>query len=327
MGLVSVTVAVGVLVVCFLILTKCASWFVDGAVGIAEYLNIPKMLIGIVLVSMATTAPELAVSVLAALQGHPEMALGNAVGSVIVDDGVALGLAAILATTPILVNPYLLKTTGIFLIVVDLAAYAMVFDGTLDRSEGIVLLALFVIYTAFAYVTRRRSSEDDPALEELAEIEEAVSGKGLGVLMLWFAIGLVGVLISSHYIVESCTAIAAYLGVSEAVISLTIVAIGTSLPEIATAVTSARKGHGEIAVGNILGADVLNICWIAGASATVNPLVVDPKVIHFSFPAMLIIVGTMLVLMRVGHRLTRSKGVLLLVFYGIYLGLMAKLFL
>jgi cation:H+ antiporter len=324
---VNVYVAVGVLAVCFLVLTKCASWFVDGAVGIAEHLKVPKMLIGIVLVSMATTAPELAVSVIAALQGHPEMALGHAVGSVIVDDGVALGLGALVASTPILVNPYLLKTTGIFLIVVDLAAYAMVFDGTLDRSEGIVLLVLFAIYTVFAYTTRRRSSDDDPALEELAEIEEVVSGKGLGVLMLWFGIGLVGVLLASHYIVESCVAIASHLGVSEAVISLTIVAIGTSLPEIATAVTAARKGHGEIAVGNILGADVLNVCWIAGASATVNPLVVEPKVVHFSFPTMLIIVGTMLVLMRTGHRLTRGNGILLLILYAAYLGLMAKLFL
>ncbi|MDA0745390.1 MAG: calcium/sodium antiporter [bacterium] len=323
----SLSVALGVLAVCFLVLTKCASWFVDGAVGIAEYLNVPKMLIGIVLVSLATTSPELAVSVMSALSGNPEIALGNAVGSVIVDDGVALGLGALLATSPILVNPYLLRTTGIFLIVVDVLAYVMVFDGTLDRLEGGVLVALFVVYMVFAYTTRKRSIAAESALDELAEIEEAVAGRGLGMLMVWFGVGLVGVLIASHFIVESSVAIADHFEVSKALIGLTVVAIGTSLPEIATAVTAARKGHGGIVVGNILGADILNICWIAGASALVNPLVVSTKVIHFSFPAMLIIVITMLVLMRTRHSLSRSEGLVLLGTYAVYLGLMVRTFL
>lgn len=324
----SIWVALGLLVVCFVVLTKCASWFVDGAVGIAEHFNLPKMLIGIVLVSLATTAPELAVSVMSALKGNPEIALGNAVGSVIVDDGVALALGALVASSPILVNPYILKTTGLFLIVVDLAAYAMAFDGTLSRVEGTVLVALFGVYCVLAYVTRRRSSEAEAEqMDELAEIEEAVAGRGLGVLMLWFGVGLVGVLLASEGIVESTVAIAEFLGVSKAVIGLTVVAIGTSLPEIATAVTAARKGHGGIVVGNILGADILNICWIAGASATVNPLVVPVRVIHFSFPTMLVIVGVMLVMMRTRHRLSRVEGVVLLGFYAIYLGLMFKMFL
>ncbi len=323
-----VPAALGLLVVCFLVLTRCASWFVDGAVGVAEHLKVPKMLIGIVLVSLATTAPELAVSVQSALRGYPEIALGNAVGSVIVDDGVALGLGALVASTPILMNPYLLKTAGIFLIVVDLAAYAMAFDGTLDRMEGALLVLLFGVYCVFAYLTRRRSSEADGAqMEDLAQIEEGIAGRGLRTLMLWFGVGLAGVLLSSHFILESAVVIAKSLEISEAVIGLTVIAIGTSLPEIATVVAAARKGHGGIAVGNILGADILNICWIAGASAAVNPLVVCPRVIHFSFPAMLVIVGAMLVMMRTGHRLTRSEGVLLLALYGVYLGLMARLFL
>ena len=323
----NVFVALGLLVVCFLVMLKCAGWFVDGAVGIAEHLNVSKMLIGIVLVSLATTAPELAVSVLAALEGHPEMALGNAVGSVIVDDGVALALGALMASSPILINPHILKTTGIFLIVVDLAAYAMAFDGTLDRVEGGVLVLIFVAYLGFMYVTRRRSSEAEaPQMEELAEIEKAVSGRSLRALIFWFGMGLAGVLLASEGIVKSAVVIAKFLEVSEAVIALTVVAIGTSLPEIATAVTAARKGHGEIMVGNILGADILNICWIAGASALVNPLAIDPEVIHFSFPAMLVIVASMLIMMRTRHRLARGEGIFLLALYGIYLGLMIKLF-
>lgn len=326
-GTLSLPVALGLLVVCFLVLSKCASWFVDGAVGIAEHLNVPKILIGIVLVSLATTAPELFVSIRSAMTGHPEIALGNAVGSVIADDGLALGLGALFAHSPILINPYLLKTTGIFLVSVDLIAYAMAFDGTLDRTEGAVLLALFGVYLFFAYLTRRKSSESEAELEDLEEIEETISGRGLSTLMLWFGLGLVGVLIASEGIVKSAVAIAQYLEVGEAVIGLTVIAIGTSLPEIATAVTAARKGHGAIAVGNILGADILNVCWIAGASATVNPLIVGQKVIHFSFPAMLFIVFTMLVLMRTGNRLTRVEGLFLCLFYCAYLVLAGKLFL
>ena len=318
--------AVGVLVLCFAVLTKCANWFVDGAIGIAEYLNVPKMLIGIVLMSLATTSPELAVSVMSAFEGKPEIALGNAVGSVIVDDGVALGLGALLAPAAIGINPYLLKTTGIFLIVVDVVAYAMAFDGTLGRLEGGVLVTLFVIYTTFAYVTRKRSQESE-TLEELAEIEDSIAGKGLGGLIFWFCLGLFGVLIASHFIVDSATVIASFFEVSEAVIALTVVAIGTSLPEIATAVTSARRGYGELMVGNILGADILNICWIAGASALVNPLVVPARIIHFSFPAMLIIVVAMLAMMRTRHQLARGEGVFLLVLYAIYLGMTAWMFL
>ena len=222
----SIWVALGVMAVCFAVLTKCADWFVDGAVGIAEYLKVPKMLIGIVLVSLATTSPELAVSVMAALSGHPEMALGNAVGSVIVDDGVAMGLGALLAVSPIAINPYLLKTSGLFLIGVSVVAYAMAFDGTLDRVEGGVLVALFAVYMVFAYVTRKRSMASE-SVDELSEIEETIAGKGLGGLMFWFGVGLVGVLISSHFIVESAVVIAAFLGVTEAVIGLTVVAIGT----------------------------------------------------------------------------------------------------
>ncbi len=318
--------AFGLLIVCFVILTKCADWFVDGAVGIAEHFAVPKMLIGIVLVSLSTTAPELAVSINSAIQGFPEIALGNAIGSVIVDDTVAIGLAALVAASPILVDRHLLLSTGIFLVVVDLGLYAMAWNGTLGRLEGGVLLVLFVVYTVYTYRTASLAGADAD-FEELADIEEAIAGKTLKGLILWFVVGLVGVLLASHGIVESAKVIATAFGISEAVVGLTIIAIGTSLPEIATGVTAARKGHGEIVVGNILGADVLNVCWIAGASAVVNPLVVTSEFIHFSIPTMLIVVVAMLLMMRTNHRLSKTEGVALLVLYAVYLPLAAKLLL
>ncbi len=323
----SLPVALGVLLLCFVVLLKCASWFVDGAVGIAEHLRVPKVLVGIVLVSVATTAPELFVSVQSALSGYPEIALGNAVGSVIADDGLALGLGALAAQRPVLINPYLLKTTGIFLVCVDLVAYAMAFDGTLSRVEGAVLLVLFCAYLCFVCLTRRKSSASEAGLEELVEIAKTTVGRGLPTRVGWFVAGLVGVLLASRGVVASSVAIAEYLNVSEAVIGLTVIAIGTSLPEMVTSVTACYKGHGGIAVGNILGADILNVCWIAGASAAVSPLIVETRMIHFSFPAMLLIVFTMLLLMRTGHRLTRAEGLFLCLLYCGYLLLAGKLFL
>lgn len=319
-------VAAAIMLVCFIVLTKCADWFVDGAVGIAEHLKVPKMLIGLVLVSLATTSPELAVSVQSALSGHAEIALGNAVGSVIVDDGVALGLGALVTVQPLTVNRFVLKTTGVFLIAVGLLAYALAFDGTLGRPGGLILVSLFVAYTIFAYKTRKHS-EDPIASEELEEIEEAVAGKSVSVLVLWFGIGLGGVLIASHWIVESAVVLAAYVGVSEALVGLTVIAIGTSLPEIATCVTAARKGHGGIVIGNILGADILNICWIAGASAIVNPLTVSARVIHFSFPAMMVIMLVRQTMMWLRGCLNRGEGLVLIALYVVYLGMTAKLFL
>ena len=315
---VSVPVAFLVLAVCFAILAKCADWFVDGAVGIAEHFNIPKMLIGIVLVSMATTAPELAVSVMSALNGSAEIALGNAIGSVIADDTLAIGLAALVSTAPIAANPSLLKTTGLFLIAVDLFAYWLVWDGVLSRGEGMALLFLFFVYLVFTYITQMRQGRSSGG-DELAEIEESIAGQSVASLAGWFALGLGGVLIASHFIVIAAEAVALAFGISSGMIGLTVIAIGTSLPEIATGIAAGRRGHGEIVVGNILGADILNVCWIAGASAVVNPLVVGAKEIHFMMPTMLVVVLAMLFMMRTGSRLTKVEGGILVAMYAGYL--------
>ena len=311
------------LAVCFAILAKCADWFVDGAVGIAEHFHVPKMLIGIVLVSMATTAPELAVSVMSALSGAAEIALGNAIGSVIVDDTVAIGLAAAVTAAPIAADPKLLKTTGVFLVVVDLVAYYLVWDGTLSRGEGAILLVGFFAYLIFTYITQRKSREMDNDLEE---IEESIAVQSVGSLVFWFVMGLGGVLVASHFIVDAAKVIATAFGISSGMIGLTVIAIGTSLPEIATGVAAGRRGHGEIVVGNILGADILNVCWIEGASAVVNPLIVGPREIHFMMPTMIVIVLAMLFMMRTGYRLTRVEGIILTSLYVVYL-LMAVRFL
>lgn len=314
--------AVFVLVAAFAVLTKCADWFIDGAVGMAEVFHLPRMLVGMFLVGFATTAPELAVSVQAAFMGHSEIALGNAIGSVIVDDGVAMALAALLAPTAILIPKGILKTAGVFLISVDLLAYGLAANGTLNRFEGGLLVAAFFAYLFF--MLRKRS---EMAAEEHGFIEESEKThhdwkKPMGLFLL----GLIGVLLSSRGVIESSLVLARHLGVSEAIIGLTIIAIGTSLPEISTCIAAARKGEGQIAVGDILGADIMNVCWIAGASSMVNPIHVSQRLVNFAFPFMIFIVIVMLALMRYRHELRRSHGVILLTIYAIYLIVTVKLF-
>ncbi|MBN1575527.1 MAG: calcium/sodium antiporter [Chitinispirillaceae bacterium] len=319
----NVLVAVAVLVVAFAILAKCADLFVDSAVGFASKLRIPQLVIGIVLVSFATTLPELSVSLMSAIEGKPEMALGNAIGSVICDDGLALALAGVFATAPILIVPRVMKTSGAFLLIVELVAFLfIVFDKTLNRWEGAVLVALYAVYTYNLYRLHKSGEFKESAALENVNAPDFAAGK----LTVFFVLGLLGIVAASRFIIVSATTIAVCLHVPEAVIALTLVALGTSIPELATCIVAARKGHGGVAVGNIIGADILNICWVAGASAMANPLTLGDKEIYFMFPSMFLIVGAMLIFLRLDYRFTRTKGAFLFGMYLVYIGVMVYLF-
>jgi cation:H+ antiporter len=332
-----------ILIISFLILLKSADFFVDGAVGIADSLRVPKMLVGIVLVGFCTTAPEFAVSVQSAWLGHPEIALGNAIGSVICDDALALALAATFA--PVIIDPKIFKTAAPFLITIDLIAYAMAFNGTISRWEGLVLVAILVGYLYYVVREQRRIRRNGLASDFTSNQNDnhtsaIVHGKRA---ILRFIIGLIGVIISSRLVIISAVtgmeqpikiiSIVEFLGVPEIIIGLTMIAIGTSLPEIMTCVVAAKKKQSEIAAGDIIGADILNILWIIGVSAAVNPMSIKadeiPIAIHFPFISMLIVVITMLIMMRTGWTISRKEGIILVFIYVVYIslmGLMVSLF-
>ncbi len=318
------------LIAAFALLFRFASLFVDGACGIARILNISKMVIGILLVGMATTAPEFFVSVISAFLGKPEFALGNAVGSVICDDGIALALAALLAPAAILVNCRVLKIVGVFLLAIDVLAYALARNGTIGRLEG----GLFVLILAVYYILllRRKEFRFEQNSQRIAGTEKerksiSLSDRSLlKKLLLRFILGLAGVIASSYIVVWAARHIAEYFSLSETIIGLLVLAFGTSLPEISTCITAAVKGEGEIAVGNIIGADILNVLWIIGVSAVVNPITVELKVMNFSFPFMILIVLVMLVAMGIRCRLGKVKGLILLGLYAVYVFLALKLF-
>lgn len=322
----NLAVSIVVIIVAFGVLSYCADFLVDGAVGVARRLRVPKIVIGIVLVGFATTSPELTVSLLAALRGHPELALGNAIGSVIVDDAVALGLGIVVAPVAIAVDSKVLKTTGLFLAAVALVSFALAANGTVSRLEGAALLAIHAAYLTTVLIVevrrRRRAGKAGAEPEEAgADLEDHGKPGGLGVQVLRLLGGVVGIVVASELLVESATFVAQVVGASEAIIGLTIIAVGTSLPEIATCISASRRGHGDLALGNILGADILNLLWIIGASALANPIRVEREIVFFSFPWMLLVVGTMLLLCRIGYRLPRWKGLLLVGLYLIYLAM------
>ena len=314
-----------VIPVAFALLIYSAGFLVDGAVGIAHRTGLPKIIVGIVVVGLATTAPELAVSVAAALRGSPEIALGNAVGSVIVDDGAAIGLGMVLAPAAVAINPRIMRSVGVFVPAAGVAAFLLALNGTIGRREGAFLLAVYVVYMVVLIVTHRRQAAEGESPDD-AELAEHVKPGGIGRQVLRLAGGVAGVLLASELLVPSAQFIALELGVPEAIIGLTIIAVGTSLPEIATCVSASRKGHGDLAFGDILGADILNVLWIIGASALVNPISVERQVVLFSFPWMFAVVGAMLGLVWIGYSLRRWKGVVLLALFAVYLASTIVLF-
>jgi len=307
-----------VILISFVILFKCADIFVDSAIAVAQDFKIPKIFIGLVLVSLATSAPELAVSMVAAFKGAPKIALGNAVGSVICNEGLALSLVGMLAASSIAVVPSVLRGSGIFLIIISILTYAFVFfDQTLNRMEGLTLIVLFAVYVYFLF---KQKAYQEPVLPGEPENQDD-QGKEVSLKkhLCLFTVSLIGIIFVSDYIVLSATVIARSFHISESIIAMTLVAFGTSVPEVATSITAARKGEGELAVGNILGSDIINICWVAGAAAVANDLVLSRRDISFMFPVMIFIVVTMFCMLSRGNRLTRAKGMVLFSLYLLYL--------
>lgn len=310
------------LLVSFLILAKSADFLVDGAVGIASVLKIPKMVIGVILVGFATTAPEFTVSLLSAIRGFPEIALGNALGSVIVDDALALALGIVVAPTAIRVEKKSLRWFGIFLISIDILSFLLSLNGIINRLEGLLLLSILVIYLFVVFHVERKKRKAGVAEdEEDGGLEEYTKSGGLLKQALRFLLGVGGVVLASQFLIDSSIFIAGFFGASKAFIGLTVVAIGTSLPEIVTCITAARKGHGDLAFGDIIGADILNVLWIIGAASLANPIDVEPDMILFAFPWMLFVVATMLSFAWWGYKLQRWKGFVLIAIYFVYLGL------
>lgn len=308
---------------CIVLLSKGAEWMIDGVVQLARRTGLPRIVIGATIISLGTTMPEAFVSVMAAWMGNPGLALGNGVGSIIVDTGLIFGVACILTRVP--VNRYILNRTGwvqvgaaTLLVVISLITLIrMERDPILHRWVGVLFLILLGGYMYVTYVWAKQGAGKAMAGEEKDTSQMWSKGKS-GFMLTG---GLFLVVLGARVLVPSAAEIAYRIGVPDDVVAATMVAFGTSVPELMTALAAIRKGHPEIMVGNIVGADVLNCLFVIGAAAVAKPLAIPSNFFTFHFPAMILILypfRAFIFLNRDG-RFRRWQGAWLLGVYLIYL--------
>ena len=301
----------------FLLLIKGADYLIEGAVAIAKRFGLSELLIGLTIVAFGTSAPELAVSFQAALKGSG-IALGNVLGSNIANIALILGAAALIS--PLKVSNSTMYYEIPFIIIISAASGAMFFgrNFTLGRSDGIVLLAFFVIFMMYIFSMARQ----DRAISQAVQIQEKKDTISFGrdIKWAWIATigGLVAVIIGGDLVVDSGSHIARSFGVSDMLIGVTIVAIGTSLPELVTSITAGRKGRNDLAVGNVIGSNIFNTLFILGASALASPLKADrPFMMDIAFNVGLSIALPLLIMKR--RVLSKFSGLLLVALYTVYL--------
>src|SRR6056297_414765 len=297
------------LLVGFVLLYFGAERLVHGAASLALRFGLTPLVVGLTVVAFGTSAPELVVSVGSALEGRGGLAIGNVVGSNIVNVALILGLSVLIR--PALVKTQLLRLDVPLMIAASALLFVLLLDGVLNRVEGAFLFAGLIAYTGFNIWQSRR--EQAAVQTDLAEVLPTPSGS-VGRDVGWVAVGLVVLVVGAQFLVSGAVSIAEAAGLSEAFIGLTIVAIGTSLPELATSVVAALRGEGDIAVGNVVGSNVFNLLGILGIAATVSPLE-RGGIGLFDLGTMLFLTFLLVPLMRSGFQLARWEGALLVSCY------------
>lgn len=312
---------VGMLIGGLVLLVLGAELLVRGASRLARAVGISPLVIGLTVVAFGTSAPELAVSVNAGLAGNADVALGNVVGSNILNVLGILGLSALAA--PLVVAQKLVRLDVPVMIGVSALMWIFALNGVIGRVEGLVLFAGIVAYMAFLVRQSRRERAD-----VLAEYEAGFGGKaqhGAGLLALqglYVAGGLALLVVGADWLVDGAVAFAKFIGISELVIGLTVVAVGTSLPELATSVVASLRGERDIAVGNIVGSNIFNLLAVLGAAAAIAPagISVNPAALAFDIPVMVAAAVVCLPVFISGFVISRGEGALLLAYFAAYVG-------
>lgn len=293
----------------FVLLIKGADWFVDGASDIASRFGIPQLVIGLTIVAMGTSLPEAAVSIAAALKGTSEIAVGNVVGSNILNILLILGVTSVIAAVP--VQKSTLKHEIPFMIVITIIMLFMCLSGReISFAEGMILWGLFLSYLAYLYFLSVRKNKDkrQESVKKNCRIWSCIAKAAIGCILI---------IAGSNMAVEGASGLAEIMGMSKRLIGLTIVAFGTSLPELVTSVTAARKGNSAIAVGNIIGSNIFNILFIIGSTALITPVKFD---IGFTYDLIIAALsGALLwILAAKNKKLGRISGIIMLSAYSLY---------
>lgn len=307
--------AIGAIIAGLVLLVWSADKFVEGSATTASHFGMPPLLIGMVVVGFGTSAPEMAVSALAASQGNPGLALGNAYGSNITNIALILGITALMA--PIAVHSQVMRKELPILILVTAFAGWQLWDGDLSRMDAVGLMVVFVLLIGWSIYQGIRQPNDPMAKEMTEEIHAMPLRKAL----LWLVIGLLLLIVSSRILVWGAVDLATMFGISDLVIGLTIVAVGTSLPELASSIIAARKGEHDLALGNILGSNLFNTLAVVGIAGLIAPMSVAPEVLARDFPVMAALTLVLFVMcygFRGPGRINRFEGSALLLAFAAY---------
>lgn len=292
---------------------KGGNHFVDSSIEIARRLKIPRIVIGGTIVSLATTAPELVVSTTASYMGDSGIALGNALGSAIANIGLIVSISAILA--PIAIDALDFRRRALWMLASAILVFLFSTDLEITRQSGIILVTLAMLYLFFnalrSILERKKSETPDEHLPS----EDSLS---TGRLILIFLFGIVLVIVGSKLLVNSSIAIAEALKIPSIIIGMTVVAVGTSLPELVTAITSAKKKAADLAIGNILGANILNLALITGTSAVISPLSLDLFTRYYAFSWLFIMITALMIIFWKSGKMQKKSGFIMLSFYVIY---------
>lgn len=312
------TLALAAIIGGLIVLVWSADRFVDGAASTAKHFGMTPLLIGIVVIGFGTSAPEMIVSASSALSGSPGIALGNAYGSNITNIALILGLTALIK--PLMVNSEVLKKELPILMAVTLLSAYLLYDADVTRLDAIILLAVFAVYMVWTVITAMKSKNDALAIDVDAELENS-SEMSLGKSILWLIIGLVLLVVSSQFLVWGAVEVAKFFGVSDLVIGLTIVAVGTSLPELASSIAAARKGEVDLALGNIIGSNLFNTLAVVGIAGAIEPMQAAAEVfsrdivIMSALTFLLFVFGLNIYRRPEGGRINRLEGFILFIAY------------
>jgi len=298
-----------------------ADRFVDGAAAVARYLGMPSLLVGMLVIGFGTSAPELVVSGFAAAGGQPELAFGNALGSSIANIGLILGVTAIV--TPVLVHRGIVRKELPVLLGVTVLLGVLMLDRQLSRADAVVLVVVLAALITWSILEARRAPGDSLAKDVEAEaVEHPLSRKAA---WIWLGAGLVMLVISSRVLVWGAVGIATELGWSELVIGLTVVALGTSAPELASSIAAARKGQNDLALGNVIGSNLFNTLGVVGLAGLIAPAGVSSELLTRDIPVALAFALALVLfaLWPLGRgRVTRIEGGLLVIGYVVYMAVL-----
>lgn len=295
-----------------------AEWLVKGASRLALSYGISSLVVGLTVVAYGTSAPEMSVSVMSSLQGKSEMAVGNIVGSNIFNVLFILGVSALI--TPLVVDRQLIRLDVPVMILSSLVMLLLCADGAINRVDGLLLFACAVFYTYWLIRMSRRKNPDSKS-DDYHGSADSVSKQGkIGINLIWILVGLGLLILGSRWLVDSAIVIARAWGMSETIIGLTIIAAGTSLPEVATSVIASIRGERDIAVGNVVGSNVFNILAVGGLSGVVsqNGLCVSESIVRFDLPFMLAVAMACFPIFLRGFVITRANGLFFLAYYAAY---------